>query len=100
METTIETTLKPDTDETLDAIPVTPLSAAENEQESSSDTAAVSPAPLLRGQQRPTPIGPPIPNHPLAPLLGSFNDEPLWDEWQEAIRVYRQRMNEQQDDEE
>ena len=64
------------------------------------DTPDAEPAPLLRGQQRPTPIGPPIPNHPLAPFIGSFNDEPLWDEWQEAIRVYRQRMNEQQDDEE
>ena len=27
--------------------------------------------------------------HPLAAVLGAFDDEPLWDEWQAAIQEYR-----------
>ena len=39
-----------------------------------------------------------IENHPLAPLAGKYNDEPLWDDFLEAIQEYRQRMNEQDED--
>lgn len=35
-----------------------------------------------------------ITNHPLAALAGVFNDEPLWDEFLEATKEYRRRMNE------
>ena len=34
----------------------------------------------------------------VAPLAGKFNDEPLWDDYMEAIREYRKRVNEQDDE--
>ena len=40
----------------------------------------------------------PIHNHPLAPLFGSFDDEPLWDEWMDEIRKYREQMNALEDE--
>lgn len=37
-----------------------------------------------------------IPNHPLARLAGKYADEPLWDDFQQAIQEYRQRVNQQE----
>ena len=37
----------------------------------------------------------PIPYHPLAPLNGAFNDDPLWDEFWQNVLDYRQKQNEQ-----
>lgn len=31
-------------------------------------------------------------NHPLASVLGAFDDEPLWDDWMAAIADYRQEV--------
>lgn len=31
-------------------------------------------------------------NHPLASILGVFDDEPLWDEWMASIAEYRQEV--------
>lgn len=41
---------------------------------------------------------PPIPNHPLARLSGSFNNEPLWDEFWQHVLEYREKQNEIEDD--
>ena len=32
--------------------------------------------------------------HPLAPFAGMFKDDPLFDEWQQAIAEYRQQAEE------
>lgn len=37
--------------------------------------------------------------HPLAPLSGKYNNEPLWDDFMQAIREYRESLNEQDDEE-
>ena len=41
---------------------------------------------------------PPIPNHPLARLRGSFDNEPLWDEFRLHVLEYREKQNEIEDD--
>lgn len=35
--------------------------------------------------------------HPLAPLAGAFDAEPLWDEVLQAMQEYRKELNEQED---
>ena len=40
----------------------------------------------------------PIPNHPLARLRGSFDNEPLWDEFWQHVLEYREKQNEIEDD--
>lgn len=34
----------------------------------------------------------PIPDHPLASVLGKYRDDPAWDEVQEFIREYREEL--------
>src|SRR6266511_5920187 len=36
-----------------------------------------------------------IPNHPLAPLAGCFEDDPAWEELMEEVRKNRQREKDQ-----
>jgi len=36
--------------------------------------------------------------NPWTAIAGMFRDEPLFDEWQEAIAQYRQKVDEDQDD--
>jgi len=45
------------------------------------------------GGSLPAPDVTPIPNHPLAQLFGSFDDEPLWEDWMKAIGEYREEVN-------
>ena len=36
--------------------------------------------------------------HPLAPVAGSYDDEPLWQEFIAQIRGYRQELNAHEDE--
>lgn len=38
------------------------------------------------------PLEVPAPEHPLARFAGMFKDNPLFDEWQQAIAEYRQQV--------
>jgi hypothetical protein len=36
-----------------------------------------------------------VQDHPLAPVVGSFVDDPFWDEFQKAIKENRREVDEQ-----
>lgn len=40
-----------------------------------------------------------IPNHPLAPLAGCFENEPLWKDLMEEVQKYRKKMDEIEEEE-
>lgn len=65
--------------------------------ETAPDAASVAPQPSPTNGPVPKSLNDPIiPNHPLAPLAGKYAHEPLWDDFQEAIREYRQRVNKEE----